>query len=58
MRSVTIIGPDATLTDALSTSVFVMGPEAGLKLIDSLPEYEAVVITDDKLYYSQGLNPG
>jgi len=58
MRSVTIIGPDATLTDALSTSVFVMGPEAGLKLIDTLPDYEAVVITDDKLYYSQGLNPG
>jgi len=58
MRSVTIIGPDATLTDALSTSVFIMGPEAGLELIDSMPEYEAVVITDDKLYYSQGLNPG
>jgi FAD:protein FMN transferase len=58
MRSVTIIGPDATLTDALSTSVFIMGPKAGLELIDSLPEYEAVVITDDKLYYSQGLNPG
>lgn len=58
VRSVTIIGPDATLTDALSTSVFIMGPEAGLELIDSLPEYEAVVITDDKLYYSAGLNPG
>lgn len=58
IRSVTIIGPDATLTDALSTSVFIMGPEAGLELIDSMSEYEAVVITDDKLYYSEGLNPG
>jgi len=58
MRSVTVVGPDATLTDALSTSVFVLGPEAGIKLIDTLPDYEAVVITDDKLYYSQGLNPG
>jgi len=58
VRSVTIIGPDATLTDALSTSVFIMGPEAGLELIDSMSEYEAVVITDDKLYYSKGLNPG
>ena len=28
--SVTIIGPNATLTDALSTTVFVMGPEKGL----------------------------
>ena len=58
VRSVTIIGPDATLTDALSTSVFVMGPEKGLDLIATLPGYEAVVITDDKLYYSEGLNPG
>jgi thiamine biosynthesis lipoprotein len=57
IRSVTIIGPDATLTDGLSTSVFVMGPEKGLELIARLPGYEAVVITDDKLYYSEGLNP-
>ena len=58
VRSATVIGPDATMTDALSTSVFVMGPEKGLKLIDSLPGYEAVVITDEQLYYSAGLNPG
>jgi thiamine biosynthesis lipoprotein len=58
VRSVTIVGPDATMTDGLSTSVFVLGPQAGLDLIATLPDYEAVVITDGQLYYSDGLNPG
>lgn len=58
VRSVTVIGPDATMTDGLSTSVFVLGPQAGLELIGSMPGYEAVVITDTELYYSRGLNPG
>ncbi len=56
VQSVTIIGPNATLTDALSTSVFVMGPNAGLKLIDSLPELEAVIIDQyGKMHFSSGL---
>lgn len=58
VRSVTVIGADGTYTDALSTSLFVMGPEKGLDLIESLPGYEAVVITDAQLFYSAGLNPG
>jgi len=58
VRSVSVIGPDATMTDGLSTSIFVMGPEAGLAMIAKLPGYEAVVITDEQLFYSEGLNPG
>jgi len=58
VRSVSVIGPDATMTDGLSTSVFIMGPEAGLAMIAKLPDYEAVIITDDELFYSEGLNPG
>lgn len=42
--SVTILGPEATLTDALSTSVFVLGPKLGLELIDSLPGIDAIII--------------
>jgi thiamine biosynthesis lipoprotein len=57
VRSATVIGPNATMTDGLSTSLFVMGPEAGLKLINDLEAYEAVVITDTEFYYSVGLNP-
>lgn len=44
VRSVTVVGPDATLTDGLSTSVFVLGPERGLALIESTPGYAAVII--------------
>lgn len=58
VRSVTIIGPDAVLTDALSTSVFVMGVDQGLRLIATLPDYEGIVIDKDgKMFYSGGLQP-
>ncbi|MEO1065580.1 MAG: FAD:protein FMN transferase, partial [Actinomycetota bacterium] len=36
VHSATVIGPDAVMTDALSTSVFVMGVDRGLKLIAGL----------------------
>jgi thiamine biosynthesis lipoprotein len=54
--SSSIIGKLATDTDALSTSVFVLGVEKGLQLIDSIPETEAVII-DNKgnMHYSAGL---
>ncbi|HHX86802.1 MAG TPA: FAD:protein FMN transferase, partial [Firmicutes bacterium] len=43
--SVTVIAPSATEADALSTAVFVLGPEQGLKLIESLPGVEAILVT-------------
>jgi thiamine biosynthesis lipoprotein len=46
VRSVTVIGPDATLTDGLDNAVFVLGPDRGLALIDATPGYAAVVIDD------------
>jgi len=53
--SVTIIGPDATTTDALSTGVFVLGPEEGMKLIESLPGVEGMIISEGmKKLTSQG----
>ncbi|QEY11200.1 FAD:protein FMN transferase [Cellvibrio sp. KY-YJ-3] len=59
VNSVTIIGPQGFDTDPLSTSVFVMGPEKGLALINKLPGFDAVIITSQgKVLYSQGLeNP-
>ena len=33
VHSATVFGPDAVITDALSTSVFVMGVDQGLTLI-------------------------
>jgi thiamine biosynthesis lipoprotein len=43
--SVTVLAPDATLADALSTTLMVMGTEEGLALIDSTPGVEALLIT-------------
>jgi thiamine biosynthesis lipoprotein len=56
VRSVTIIGPDATTTDGLSTSVFVLGPERGLALIEQIADVDAVIVRrDGKVLYSSGL---
>jgi thiamine biosynthesis lipoprotein len=56
VRSVTIIGDRATRTDALSTSVFVLGREAGLALVDRLPGIDALVVdADGSLHVSEGL---
>jgi thiamine biosynthesis lipoprotein len=44
LQSVTIIGPNATRTDALSTSVFVLGAEKGMALINRLEDVDAVII--------------
>jgi len=56
VHSATVFGPDAVITDALSTSVFVMGVDQGLRLIATLPDYESIVIDDKgRIYYSDGL---
>jgi thiamine biosynthesis lipoprotein len=56
VHSATVFGPDAVITDALSTSVFVMGVERGLTLIGTLPDYESIVIDDEgRVFYSDGL---
>lgn len=58
VHSATIIGPDAVMTDALSTSVFVMGVDQGLRLIATLPDYEGIVIdAEGQMFYSDGLRP-
>ncbi|MEM7502644.1 MAG: FAD:protein FMN transferase [Pseudomonadota bacterium] len=58
VRSTTVVGPDAVMTDALSTSVFVMGVDQGLRLISALPDYEGIAIdAEGRLYYSDGLRP-
>ena len=56
VHSATVFGPDAVTTDALSTSVFVMGVDQGLRLIAKLPDYEGIVIdSDGQVFYSDGL---
>lgn len=57
-RSVTILGPDATTTDGLSTTIFVLGPQKGLALVEKLTGIDAVIIdAQGKIHYSSGLQP-
>lgn len=56
LRSVTIIGPDATTTDALSTSVFILGVQKGLGLVNQLPGVDAILVdAQGRLHYSAEL---
>jgi thiamine biosynthesis lipoprotein len=58
MHSATIIGPDATTTDALSTSVFILGVDEGLALVNHLPDIDAILVdAQGQLHYSDGLLP-
>lgn len=45
-RSVTVIADKGVLTDGLDTGIFVMGPQAGMKLIEEDPKLEGVIIDD------------
>lgn len=56
-RSVTIVSDRATLADALSTAVFIVGPEQGMALIERLPQIEGVIVTaGNTVLVSSGLS--
>ncbi|HOE60660.1 MAG TPA: FAD:protein FMN transferase [Kiritimatiellia bacterium] len=46
MASVTVIAPDAMTADLLSTTLFILGPEAGVRLLSRYPGCEALWIPD------------
>ena len=45
--SVSVVCPSSADGDALSTALFCMTPEAGLALIESLPDAEALWVMSD-----------
>lgn len=47
LKSVTIITSDAEVGDALATSVFVLGEEKGLELVEQLKGIECLLIDDN-----------
>ena len=51
LLSTSIITKYSTDADALSTTTFALGLDEGLKLIESMPNVEAIFITDDKKIY-------
>jgi thiamine biosynthesis lipoprotein len=56
VQSASVIGPEATMTDALSTTVFILGIKKGMELIEGLPDYDAILIDQQsKLHFTSGL---
>lgn len=56
LMATTVVAPNSIDADALSTTVFVMGVERGLELVDKLEGIDALAITfDKKIYTSKGL---
>lgn len=55
LTSVTIISEHSADGDALSTSCFALGLEKGMELINSLPDVQAVFISEDgEIHFSNG----
>ena len=55
-RSVTILARSAAIADGLSTGVFILGPEAGMALIERLPDVEGIIVgSNNKVLVSSGL---
>ena len=56
IKSVTLLSPDAELSDALATSVFVMGVPKGLELVNRLKNVECIILDEkNKLWESNNL---
>lgn len=56
VQSVSILAPRAVDSDALSTTVFILGVEKGLALVNHLDTVDAIIIDDKgKLHYSDDL---
>jgi thiamine biosynthesis lipoprotein len=56
LRSATVICADATLADALSTALMILGREEALALVESMDGVEAVLVDDEaQVHTSRGL---
>jgi thiamine biosynthesis lipoprotein len=58
LRSVTVIGPNATRTDGLTKPIFILGVERGMEYVRRAGDVEAVIVDNQgRVYYSPGLEP-
>ncbi len=55
--SASVFALSAELADALATSIFVMGKDVGLNLINQLPQVECIIVDDTgKIFYSKNID--
>lgn len=56
LRSVTIIHPDGMLADVLSTTIFILGLEKGIELLQRFSDVKIVMVDQDKrIFISRNL---
>ena len=56
IKSVTVISPNAEISDAFATPISIMGIKAGLSLINQMKDIECIIIDDDNnIYYSENI---
>lgn len=54
--SVTVFGPSTEMCNGFSTSLMVLGKEAGLQLIHQYPAYSCIMVADDGKVYTSKKN--
>lgn len=52
LTSVTVFGPSAEMANGFSTSLMVLGKQAGLELINQYPAFQYIMVTDDGEIFS------
>ena len=56
VHSVTVIAADATTTEGLTKSVFVKGPDEGMRFLEAQPGVDGIIVdAQGRLLYSSGL---
>jgi thiamine biosynthesis lipoprotein len=56
VRSATVIGPNATRTDGLSKTAFVLGPDEAIRIYNKLDDIDAIIVKlDGTVVYSKGM---
>ena len=55
LRSVTVVGPELAMADALATAVFSSGSSAP-PWFDSFPDYELMVVAGDRMFWTRGVD--
>ena len=55
VQSVTIVSKSSMLADALSTSVFILGQEKGLELLEAEAAEGVIIAVDNKVYPTSGM---
>lgn len=56
LASVTVVAREAANADALSTAIFILGPERGMELVERIPGVEVFLVTSEmEIIFSSGL---